>query len=422
MRAKLDPLKLRSHRPSTPMLLAALLLWPVLVLHECRSQDVTCENGNGEYSTRFSSGVTVTVGPVRNGAFSERACFATLIWNGQEISVAPDAAEVSIDVLGADLGFGKPVVAFQIDKSGDGSKRVYQIYSLNKPPRLLHTITGGDAYSAADVDLDDRVEIWTGDAAAVDGFERLPRKDLDFVPTVVLRFEKNHLIDVSSEFRSHYDEQISNLRAHIDPRDLAAFKQSDGVLSSRTIRSNDELHRLIRTKIAVLEIVWSYLYSGRESEAWSALVDMWPSSDVERIRTAISNARQHGILQHADHSARGSSHRQHATIYDAIGISYEQATLNSANGAPDTYGEPPVVQPKSILLRRPPPEVGESLPREDETVELVVDAAGKVRSAKIVNGEDNKLVQAASGWHFIPASQDGRPVACRFRLKIWPLQ
>jgi len=405
-----------------PMLLAGLLLWPALVLPECRAQDVTCENGNGEYSTRFASGVTVSVGPVRKGAFAERACFATLIWNGSEIPVASDAAEVSIDVLGADLGFGKPVVAFQIDKSGDGSKRVYQIFSLNKPPRLLYTITGGDTYSAADVDLDDRVEIWTGDAAAVDGLERLPRKDLDFVPTVVLRFEKNHLIDVSPEFRSHFDGQISNVRAHIDPRDLAGFKQSDGVLSSRTIRSNDELHRLIRTKIAVLEIVWSYLYSGRESEAWSALDDMWPSSDVERIRAAISNARRHGILQHADHSARGSSHKQHAKIYDAIGISYEQATLNPANGAPGTYGEPPVIQPKSILLRRPPPEAGESLPRQDEIVELVVDGAGKVRSAKIVNGTDKKLVDATSGWHFIPAFQDGRPVACRFRLNIWPLQ
>ncbi len=418
----LDALKLRLRRPSLLMLLSALLLWPALVPYECRAQDATCENGNGEYSTRFASGVTVTVGAVREGAFSERACFAKLTWNGQEIPVASDAGEVGIDVLGAELGFGKPVVAFQIDKSGDGTKRVYQIFSLNKPPRLLYTITGGDAYSASDVDLDDRVEIWTGDAAGVDGFERLPRKDLDLVPTVVLRFEKDHLIDVSPDFRSTYDEQISNIRAHIDPRDLADFKKSDGVLSLTMIRSNDELHRLIRTKIAVLEIVWSCLYSGRESEAWSALHDMWPSSDMERIRVAISNARLHGILQGVDHSSRGTSHKQHAKIYDEIDNSYVQASMRPGIGAPGTNSEPPIVQPKSILLRRPPPEAGESLSREDETVELVVDAAGKVRSAKIVDGEDKKLVQAASGWHFIPAFRDERPVACRFRLKIWPLQ
>ena len=299
---------------------------------------------------------------------------------------------------------------------------MYQIFSLNKPPRLLYTITGGDTYSAADRDLDDRIEIWTDDAAGVDGFERLPRKDLDFVPTVVLRFEKNHLIDVGPEFRAHYDAQISNILSHVDAHDLADFKQSDGVRSLSTIRSGDELHRLIRTKIAVLEIVWSYLYSGRESQAWSALHNMWPSSDVERIRVAISSARQHGILQGVDHSSHGSSHGHHAKIFDAIGISYVQASMNPVNGTPGTNNEPPIVQPKSILLRRPQPEPGESLSREDEVVELVVDAAGKVRSAKIVNGVDKKLVEAAAGWHFIPAFRDERPVACRFRLKVWNLQ
>jgi hypothetical protein len=406
------------------ILLAGLLLWPSLVLPKCLAQDAGCENGNGEYRTRFASGVTVSVGAIRKGAFAERACFAKLIWNEQEFPVVSDAAEVSIDVLGADLGLGKPVVAFQIDKSGSGSDRVYQIYSLAKPPRLLYTITGGDSYSAADVDLDDRVEIWTDDAAGVDGFERLPRKDLDLVPTVVLRFEKSHLIDVSPEFRSHYDEQISSVRAHLDPRELADFNQSDGVLSFDTTRSSDELHRLIRTKIAVLEIVWLYLYSGRESAAWSALEGMWPSSDVERIRAAISNAHLHGILRGVDHSSRGSSHKHHAEIYDATatGTSYVQTSTNPANGAPSTNLEPPIIQPKSILLRRPPLEEGESLSREDEVVELVVDAAGKVRTAKVVNGVDQKLVEAASGWHFIPAFRDKRPVACRFRLKVWNLQ
>jgi hypothetical protein len=418
-----DDLKLWSRLPSMAMVVAGLLLWPAFVA-QGQPQDATCENGNGEYSARFASGVTISVGAIRKGAFAERACLAKLIWNAQELPVVSDAAEVGIDVLGADLGFGKLVVAFQIDKTGRGSERVYQIFSLTKPPRLLHTISGGDSYAASDDDLDNRVEIWTDDAAGVDGFERLPRENLDLVPTVVLRFEKSHLVDVSSEFQSHYDVQISSIRAHLDPGDLAAFKRSDGVLSLSMSRSGEELHRLIRTKIAVLEIVWSYLYSGRETEAWSALEDMWPSSDLGRIRVAISNARQHGILQGVNRAAPGSSHKHHAEIYDAIGSSGDvhASTMNPFGGAPNTNYEPPVIQPKSILLRHPPPDAGESLSREDEIVELVVDAAGKVRSAKIVNGADKKLVEAASGWHFIPAFREGRPVACRFRLKVWNLQ
>lgn len=422
--AAFDNLSLSSHLSSISILLAGLMLWPALVSPTCQAQDAECDSGNGEYRARFASGVTVSVGAVRKGAFAERACFAKLIWNKEEIPVVSNAGEVGIDVLGADLGFGKPVVAFQIDKSGSGSGRVYQIFSLTKPPRLLYTITGGDTYSAADNDLDDQVEIWTDDAVGVDGFERLPLKDLDLVPTVVLRFEKKHLIDVSSEFQSYFDAQISDLRGHLDPRDLADFKRSDGVLSSSKGRSSEELHRLIRTKIAVLEIVWSFLYSRRESEAWSALEDMWPSSDVERIRVAISNARQHGILKGVDRSSRGPSRKHHAKIYDAVGSSsgIVQMSMNPAGGAPDTNIDPPVTQPESILLRRPPPEAGESLSREDEIVELVVDAAGKVRSAKIVNGVDEKLVDAASGWHFIPAFRDAQPVACRFRLRVWNRQ
>jgi hypothetical protein len=403
-------------------LIVGLLLWPAPGLTWCHAEDITCENGNGEYSTRFASGVTVSVGAIKTGAFAERACSAKLVWEAHETPVVSDAGVVAIDVLGADLGFGKPVVAFQIDKSGSGSKRAYEIFSLNKPPRLLYTITGGDTYSAADTDLDDRVEIWTDDAVGVDGFERLPRADLDLVPTVVLRLEKNYLVDVSAEFRSHYDAQISNVRAHLDPRDQADFKRSDGVLSPSVSRPGDELHRLIRTKIAVLEIVWSYLYSGREREAWSALEDMWPSSDVERIRAAILNARRHGILHGVDHASHGASRGHHATIYDATGISYVQASVNPVNGAPVPNSEPPIIQPKSILLRRPPPPEGESISREEEVVELVVDAAGKVHSAKIVDGSDKKLVEAAMGWHFIPAFREERPVACRFRLRVWPLE
>jgi hypothetical protein len=130
-----------------------------------------------------------------------RACLpANLVWNGQEISVGSDADQVGIDILGADLGFGMPVAAFQIDKSGSSSNRSYQIYSLTKTPHLLYAITGGDSYRAADTDLDGRIEVWTDDAAVADGFERIPIVDFDFAPTVVLRFEKGHPVDAGSEF------------------------------------------------------------------------------------------------------------------------------------------------------------------------------------------------------------------------------
>jgi hypothetical protein len=364
---------------------------------------------------------------MRKGSFAQRACVAKLVWNGQEISVASDAGQVGIDVLGADLGFGKPVVAFQIDDSGAGSNRTDQIYSLAKHPQLLYTIKGANSYRAADTDLDGRVEIWTDDAVAVDGFERVPGADLDFPPTVVLRFEKGRPVDVSSEFLSYYDAQIAKLRSQVSERDLAEFKQSDGDLSARTPQSSGELHRLARTKISVLEIVWAYLYSGREQEAWSALSEMWPVRDLERIRTSVSNVHQSGILHNIDRSRRSSLGKGGGKIYDAIGTSVVVNTYTpyGRNGGapPDTsQAESPIVQPKSILLRRPPPSLDGNVPSANEAIELVVDAAGKVRSAKVINGVDEPLVQASAGWQFIPAFRDGRPVACRFRLSIWNLK
>lgn len=385
------------------------------------SQDITCENGSGDYNTQFFTETVVSVGPMREGSFAQRACAAELLWKGQAIPVASDVEKVGIDVLGADLGFGKPVVAFLIDKSGSGSNLTYQIYSLAKPPHLLYTITGGGSYRATDTDLDGRIEIWTDDAAAVDNFERVPSADLDSPPTVVLRFEKGRLVDVGSEFLPFYNAEIARFRSQVSEGDLAKFKQSDGQLSVTSHQSED-LHSLVRTKISVLEIVWAYLYSGREQEAWSALSEMWPSQDLDRIHGAISAVHQRGILHNLGHSGRPPHRGDHVKIYDVVSTSTVVA-YNAQWGAPDSSQfEPPLIQPKSILLRRPLPSPNESFPSENETIQLVVDAAGKVHSAEVINGSDEPLVKAAAGWQFIPAFRDGRSVACRFRLSVRTLK
>lgn len=362
---------------------------------------------------------------MRKGAFAERACAAKLTWGSGELVVATDAEQVGVDVLGADPGFGMPVVAFQIDETGNKTDRSYQIYSLTKPPRHLYTITGADYYAAADTDLDGRLEIWTDDAIAFNGFERIPLQSFDFAPTVVLRFEKKQLVDVSFEFKSFYDAQVAGLRAKIDPQELTAFKNSDGALSLDISRSGEERHRLSETKIKVLEIVCAYLYSGRDPAAWSVLQEMWPSQDFNRIQKALSDVRQGGILRGIDRPAKVSK-RGHVAIYDVTGGSglVEYRTVpNPGKGAPDTTEqESAVVPPKSILLRRPSPDVAEESHAAGAALELVVDAAGKVRSAKLLNGADKYWIEVSAGWHFIPALRDGRPIVCRFRLSVWDLK
>src|SRR6202790_556817 len=140
----------------------------------------------------------------------------------------------------------------------------YKIFSLRAPPVLLRNITGGEFFSAADTDLDGRVEIWTDDAASVQGFENLRLSDLDFAPPVVLRFERGRLLDASSEFQPYFDQKIAEERAKLTPQDLADFKSSDGRLAATAAVPAAQILRLRSVKVKVLEIVWSFLYSRRE--------------------------------------------------------------------------------------------------------------------------------------------------------------
>lgn len=413
-----------------------LIVLPFCVMGIVRSsqaQDVVCSGGFGSFRSTFATGVTVSVGAMRNLEFAGRACEAKLNWDKQDLLVEPKAWQVDVDAMGIDLGLGSPVVAFQIKSTDVDRLAKYEIYSLKKPPRPLRTITGGNSYSAADTDLDGRIEIWTSDAGAVDGFEDIPFHALDFAPTVVLRFEQKRLIDVSSEFRSEFDRPIARVRAQLDTQQLSEFKRSDGALSTKSFMPMDQLHRLITTKTKVLEIVWCYLYSDREQEAWKALADMWPGADFDRIRAAILNARAHGVRSQVD----GVSHRlappqfmkKHAVIFDRMSdadpaqgnpLSWDYSP-GMSGPAKDAHTFEADTYPVQILLRRPPPSDASPADLGTEVlVNLVIDAAGKVRSAKAEGKPEKSLMDATADWKFIPAFKDGRPVASRLQLGVTP--
>jgi hypothetical protein len=107
--------------------------------------------------------------------------------------VAGSAAEVDLDAFGTDFGDGIPVASFQIKKTDSDCCMDYAVYSLQKPPRLLRTITGGEFFSASDADLDGSAEVFTDDAAAASGFERPTLGEMDSPPTIVFRLANNHL-------------------------------------------------------------------------------------------------------------------------------------------------------------------------------------------------------------------------------------
>jgi hypothetical protein len=375
-----------------------------------------CKDGVGNFDAEFRTEVRVHVGAARSEGLvtlATRACAAKLSRKNQDVVVATGASQLDLDAFGVDMGDGVPVAAFQIKSSDAACCMEYRIYSLEKMPRLLRTIAGGDFYSAADIGLDGSVEIWTHDAAAVNGFENLALSELDYSPAIALRFAHGQLADVSVEFQSYFDDQITTIRAGIHSEDLEDFKASDGnLVAIATPSSAERLHRLRMVKIKILEIVWAYLYSGRDQDAWRVLAEMWPSADIERIRAALLSARASGIRSQADHTSAGPApgKKKHAQIFDAVSKSGPGARLE-------------VTPPAAILLERPPTsDVRQSDPADrDVTLELVVDGAGKVGSAEPVGkmkGADPELVNAALRWKFIPASKGGRPVASRLRLEV----
>jgi hypothetical protein len=373
-----------------------------------------CDNGFGRFSSEFTTGVTVSVGPVKNAAFSGRSCEAKFTWKNEDLVIMPQAAQIDIDVLGSDLGFGTPVVAFQTRKSQIDPLLEYDIYTLAKPPRKLRTLTGGNLYRAADTDLDGKIEIWTNDAAAIDGFEGFPLRAIDIPPTIVLRIEHQRLMDVSSEFQPDYDRQIANLRTELNQQELANFKSNDGKLSNRFSLPADQVRVLTATKIKILEIAWSYLYSGREADAWKTLAELWPASDVDRIRTAIVNARANGMHSRVDGISQSPSHfhKKHTLIYEAVLDPPKDDHMSSFDS--DTM-------PQEILLRRPPPPDTVQAALDTEVVlNLVIDAAGKVRSATPEGKPDKELIDATADWRFIPAFKTGHAVASRMRFGVTP--
>jgi hypothetical protein len=371
-----------------------------------QSEDVLCNNGSGSFQAQFqSSGVAVQVGASRNGELATRSCEAVVSWGKHSLLVATNVAQVDVDEFGGEIGLGEPVAAFQVKKSESDCCREYRIYSLKEPPRLLQKITGGEWFSAADTDLDGRVEIWTDDAAGVNGFDGLTLGELA-PPTIILRFSRGKLLDVSGEFVSYFDRKSAELGTELDKDDLRDFRSSDGRLSSESRLSAEQLHKLRRVKGKILGIVWCYLYSGREQQAWDALGEMWPARDIGRIRAAILESRARGVrAQTVGSTSAGSSQRkQHASIFDAIGRSSE--------------GRPEVVSPEAILLTRPALIGGTD--QSESTLDLMIDSAGKVRSVEPAGRAtvDSALIEAASGWKFTPARKDGRAVACRMRLSV----
>jgi hypothetical protein len=381
-----------------------LLFWGFVNPCAAQIRNPLCNGGDNQFQASYHTGVGVSVGSGHSGGLSTRVCEAEITWEDQKLVVAEQAAQIDLDQFGVNPKDEGPMAAFQVRPSKNKCCSAYQIYSLDKPPRLLRSITGGGTFSAADTDLDGRIEIWSEDLAAVDGFDGLFASEMNYLPTYVIRFEHGQLSDATPEFQDYFDRIVAALRIQMDPESLKDFKQSDGVLRVGSIPDAARFHRLRLVKVQVLEIVWAYLTSGREQEAWSSLQNLWPERDANRVRAAITSARDAGIYSQIDAKWAGAPRvrKKQAPIFKQIEVTPAQA-IHLWRPALTGVAEP-------------------HLPEAEVVLDLVIDAAGKVYAVELSSDQtaDEGLLAAAKEWKFIPAFKNGYSVASQLRLITSP--
>jgi hypothetical protein len=121
--------------------------------------------------------------------------------------------------------------------------------------------------------------------------------------------------------------------------------------------------------------------------------------------------RARGIHGQADDLSAGLAidKKKRAQIFDAV----------HRSGSGDKVE---VVPPQGILMQRPASsQIQQQGSEAEKLLDLVVDEAGKVRSAEPagkVRWVDPELINAAFTWKFIPAFKDNHPVASRTRLDV----
>ncbi|MBI4461835.1 MAG: hypothetical protein HY653_02915, partial [Acidobacteria bacterium] len=199
------------------------------------------------------------------------------------------------EATGKDINVdGTPEVVLEGLSGGAHCCWTYWIVSLGDPPGLVREIENQRDAAFTDIDGDGRIEISTQDGA-FDYFDDLSHAETPF-PFAILRLEGNTLKDVSPEFWTLYEREISEARAQLPPERLNRF---------RKVRSTEQMDEVAwdeyrEVKGLVLTIVFAYLYGGRAEEAWNVLEGMWPRDDQERIWYLILETRANGVLRYVN--------------------------------------------------------------------------------------------------------------------------
>jgi len=245
--------------------------WEKVHLLRCRSAGKAVSSELGNYEIRLVPAADLN---------SEKACGAYLVDKaGHQTPLLADSDVSVYEGSGEDIfGNGNPALILEGYSGGAHCCYTYQLVDLAEKPVILSPIENASPFFFFKDPASKQFRIMASDGT-FDFFDDMCHACAPF-PRVVLRADDAGLHDVSADFVEQYDSEIALTRARIGNGKIGKFEIAD---------FND-------AKSIVLEVVFSYLYSGREPQAWQALDEMWPAADRERIKKLIIETRAKGLL------------------------------------------------------------------------------------------------------------------------------
>lgn len=362
-----------------------------------------CELGKGEFKKKVD-GWKVRLEPGVDDQFGQ--CRLRVLGRKDVELFGVSAPYIRVDVTDVDLnGDGVKDLAFEAGPSPRSTCcSTYSVVSLGDNPHLLRKIEHGQFFSLADRDNNQVPEIWAADAEVFEGFDGLVISNMPVLPTVVMRLEREKLINAGPEFLMEFESLVGRVRSQLTAERIQAFRASDGKLAGQ-----ESDPKLRDTKALVLALAWMYLSNGREQEARKALEELWPPSDVDRIRTLIEQKQAAGVLAQTD----------------ATAAPVEATGCDNSISPPGVYRVGGgVTAPRAVFA--PDPEYSEKAraAKYQGTVVLwlVIGCDGNPHGIRLQRslgmGLDEKAIEAVRQWKFEPARRNGAPVAVQINVEV----
>lgn len=273
--------------------LATFLFFCSAVLTFAGTSDTWCRSGEGRLE-RSLGAYNVRLEPTK-GEHAEDLCRGVVSeTTGKEVFSVSEVG-LAIDGITGSSVSNDGIKSVVLDGFSGGAHCcwTYWIVALGAQPKLIKEIRNQTGI-AFERQPDGRVLLHTADGA-FDYFDDLPHAFAP-MPSVYLQLQGNGLHDVSAQFAPEYDKRIAEARQSLTAERINTFRAAQQSASA----SDEQLE----TKAQVLSIVLSYLYSGRDQQAWDALDEMWPAADRDRIVKLIVETRARGILAHISAGGR----------------------------------------------------------------------------------------------------------------------